>query len=281
MNNIGVLPKKKNAIKEIFGKEKAIIGMIHTKALPGAPRYNGESMEEIIEFSINDARALKEGGVDGLMFENAWDIPFSKPADIGYETVAALTALAQEVTREVDLPFGFNFLANGVIQSLAAAKATEADWARCNQWVNAYVANEGIIEGASAEAMRYKNNSLKGEEIKILADVHVKHGSHSIVADRSLGEQTRDNIFFDADILIATGDRTGDVTSLDEVRGICENTRLPVIVGSGLNDQNAKETLEYASGAVVGSYLKEDGVWWNPVDVERVKKLMEIVDKLR
>ncbi|CCU78453.1 BtpA protein [Halanaerobium saccharolyticum subsp. saccharolyticum DSM 6643] len=280
MADIGILPQKKNPVKNIFGKEKAIIGMIHTKALPGAPRYNGESMEEIIEFSINDAKALKAGGVDGLMFENAWDVPFSKPEDIGYETVAALTVLANEVTKEVDLPFGFNFLANGVIQSLAAAKATNADWVRCNQWVNAYVANEGILEGASAEAMRYKK-MLHGEDIRVLADVHVKHGSHSIVADRSLAEQTRDNIFFDADILIATGSRTGDETSLDELIGISNNTQLPVIVGSGLNDNNAKKILEIASGAVVGSYLKEDGVWWNPVDVERVKRLMEIVNKLR
>ena len=280
MADIGILPQKENPVKNIFGKEKAIIGMIHTKALPGAPRYNGESMEEIIEFSINDAKALKAGGVDGLMFENAWDVPFSKPEDIGYETVAALTVLANEVTREVDLPFGFNFLANGVIQSLAAAKATNADWVRCNQWVNAYVANEGILEGASAEAMRYKK-MLQGDDIRVLADVHVKHGSHSIVADRSLAEQTRDNIFFDADILIATGSRTGDETSLDELIGISNNTQLPVIVGSGLNDNNAKKILEIASGAVVGSYLKEDGVWWNPVDVERVKRLMEIVNKLR
>ncbi|KXS49838.1 hypothetical protein SAMN04515654_11427 [Halanaerobium congolense] len=280
MADIGILPKKKNEIKNIFGKKKAIIGMIHTKPLPGAPRYNGESMQEIIEFSINDALALKEGGVDGLMFENAWDVPFSKPEDIGYETVAALTVLANEVTREVDLPFGFNFLANGVIQSLAAAKATNADWVRCNQWVNAYVANEGILEGASAEAMRYKK-MLQADDIKVMADVHVKHGSHSIVADRSLAEQTRDNIFFDADILIATGSRTGDETSLDELVGISNNTQLPVIVGSGINDDNAKKILEIASGAVVGSYLKEDGVWWNPVDVERVKRLMDIVNKLR
>lgn len=280
MADIGILPQKKDPIKNIFGKEKAIIGMIHTKALPGAPRYNGESMDEIIEFSINDAKALMEGGVDGLMFENAWDVPFSKPADIGHETVAALTVLANEVTREVNLPFGFNFLANGVIQSLAAAKATNANWVRCNQWVNAYVANEGILEGASAEAMRYKK-MLQGEDIKVLADVHVKHGSHSIVADRSLAEQTRDNIFFDADILIATGSRTGDETSLDELIGISNNTQLPVIVGSGLNHNNAEKILENSSGAVVGSYLKEDGVWWNPVDVERVKKLMDIVNKLR
>lgn len=280
MKQIGILPEKKNAIESIFNKKKAVIGMIHTKALPGAPRYNGETMEEIIEFSIRDAIALKEGGVDGLMFENAWDIPFSKPEDIGFETVSALAVLAKEVTRQVNLPFGFNFLANGVLAALAAAKVTEAQWVRSNQWVNAYVANEGIIEGASAKAMRYKS-MLRDKDIKIFADVHVKHGSHAIVADRSLGEQTRDNIFFDADVLIATGSRTGDATHIDELRGIFENTNLPVIVGSGITPENADEILKYASGVIVGSNLKEDGVWWNPVSLERTKRLMDVVNKHR
>lgn len=278
--SIGILPKKNNAIEDIFKKKKAIIGMIHTKPLPGSPRYNGESMDEIIEFSLNDARTLLEGGVDGLMFENAWDLPFSKPEDIGYETVAALTVIAKEVTRQIKLPFGFNFLANGVNQSLASAKATGADWVRCNQWVNAYIANEGFVEGASAKAMRYRSN-IRATDVKIMADVHVKHGSHSIVSDRSLAEQTRDNIFFDADILIATGNRTGDETSLDELIGICKTTDLPVIVGSGITADNAEKILTHASGAVVGSWLKEDGVWWNPVDIDRVKRLMDIVNKLR
>lgn len=280
MSEIGILPPKENSIEKIFGKKKAIIGMIHTKALPGSPRYNGESMEEIISFSMNDAKTLKSGGIDGLMFENAWDIPFSRPEDIGYETVAALTVLVNEITREIKLPFGINYLANAVIPSMATAKATGASWVRCNQWVNAYVANEGLMNGQSAKAMRFKK-SIMADDLKVMADVHVKHGSHSIVADRSLAEQTRDNVFYDADILIATGNRTGDATPLSEVRGIKENTQLPVLVGSGLTSENAVELLPYIDGAIVGSWIKLDGVWWNPVDETRVKALMDVVNRSR
>lgn len=280
MSGIGILPPKENSIEKIFGKKKAIIGMIHTKPLPGSPRYNGESMEEIIAFSMTDAKALEAAGVDGLMFENAWDIPFSRPEDIGYDTVAALTVLVQEVTREVKLPFGINYLANAVIPSMATAKATGAFWVRCNQWVNAYVANEGLMNGQSAKAMRFKK-SIMADDLKVMVDVHVKHGSHSIVADRSLGEQTRDNIFYDADMLIATGNRTGDATPLAEVKGIKENTQLPVLVGSGITVENAEELLPFIDGAIVGSSLKVDGVWWNPVDESRTKALMNVVNRFR
>ncbi|WP_042161494.1 BtpA/SgcQ family protein [Paenibacillus gorillae] len=276
----GIFPAKKNALDELFGVKKPIIGMIHLKPMPGAPHYKGESMDEIIEFALKDVRTLVEGGVDGLQIENAWDLPFPKPEDFGMETVAAMTAVGVEIRKASSLPLGVNCLANAVLPSIAIAKGCKATWVRSNQWVNAYVANEGIIEGASAKAMRYKAG-LFGDDIRVMADVHVKHGSHSIVADRSLAEQTRDNEFFDADILIATGNRTGDETELDEINGISNHTSLPVIVGSGMTESNAVSILSVADGAIVGSCLKVAGNWWEPVELERVKRFMHQVATLR
>ena len=47
-------------------------------------------------------------------------------------------------------------LANGALPALAIAKAAGAVFVRVNQWANAYVANEGIIEGPAAKATRYR-----------------------------------------------------------------------------------------------------------------------------
>jgi uncharacterized protein len=276
----GIFPPKSNAIVDIFKTDKAVIGMIHLKPLPGAPHFKGGNLDEVFEFAMHDVRTFEEGKVDGLIIENAWDIPFSKPEDIGMETVAALSALAVKIKQATMLPFGINCLANGAIPALAVAKAADIPFIRVNQWVNAYVANEGFVEGPSAKALRYRAN-IKGDNIKIFADVHVKHGSHSIVADRSLAEQTRDAIFFDADILIATGNRTGDETSIDEVQVIKDNTMLPVIVGSGMSVSNAKKIMSSCNGCIVGSSLKKDGLWWNPVDLTRVKEFMEVIQEVR
>ncbi|HTK10514.1 MAG TPA: BtpA/SgcQ family protein [Ktedonobacteraceae bacterium] len=276
----GIFPAKKNAVVDIFKTDKAIIGMIHLKPLPGAPHFQGGNLDEAFEFAMQDVRAFEEGNVDGLIIENAWDIPFSKPEDIGMETVAAMSALTVQIKKETRLPIGINCLANGAIPALAVAKAADVPFIRVNQWVNAYVANEGIIEGQSAKALRYRAH-IKGDAIKIFADVHVKHGSHAIVADRSLEEQTRDAIFFDADVLIATGQRTGGETSISEVDGIRESTELPVIVGSGMSSDNAGKILAACNGCIVGSSLKQDGLWWNPVDVQRVKAFMETVYAVR
>ncbi|PLR75739.1 BtpA family membrane complex biogenesis protein [Bacillus sp. V3-13] len=275
-----IFPAKPNYIKEIFNQDRAVIGMVHLRPLPGAPHFKGGNLDEVYDWAIRDAAALEEGGVDGLIIENAWDIPFSKPEDIGFETVAAMTSVANRLKTHTDLPIGINCLANGAIQALAVAKAADLPFVRVNQWVNAYIANEGFVEGASAKAARYRSQ-IKGEDIRMFVDVHVKHGSHSIIADRNLADQTHDNIFFDADVLIATGTRTGNETELTEIEGIKNHTSLPVIVGSGMTVNNAAKILSLADGCIIGSSLKEEGEWWNPVSKEEVIKFMSEVKKVR
>ena len=110
--------------------------------------------------------------------------------------------------------------------------------------------------------------------------MHVKHGAHAIVADRSLAELTRDVEFFDADVVIATGQRTGDATALDELRAIREATTLPVVVGSGVSAANVGDILSLADGVIVASSLKRDGMWWHDVEEERVRAFMAEVRRL-
>ncbi|MCR4265107.1 BtpA/SgcQ family protein [Nitratireductor sp. ZSWI3] len=261
-----------NAISDIFGTGKVLIGMIHCPAFPGAPRYRGGGMEAIYDACMRDAEALVEGGLHGLMIENHGDIPFSKPDDIGHETAAFMSVVTDRINRAFGVPLGVNVLANAPVPAFAIAMAGGARFIRVNQWANAYVANEGFMEGRAAEAMRYRS-LLRAEHIKVFADSHVKHGSHAIVADRSIEELTRDLAFFDADAVIATGQRTGNAATFEEIEEIGAATHLPVLVGSGVTSYNVADILQRTSGVIVASSLKKDGVWWNPVDIERVRAL--------
>jgi len=280
MDKYSIFPQKPDYLQEIFHTKKPIIATLHLKPLPGSPLYQGPGLTEAIDAALYDARMYKEGGVDGIIIENGGDLPFSKPEDVGYETVAAMTRITDLVRKEYQIPVGINTLANAAIPALAVASASESSFIRCNQWVNAYVANEGIIEGAAAKALRYRS-MIRANQIKVFVDVHVKHGSHSIVADRTLMDQTRDAIFFDADVLIATGSRTGDATPIDEILGIKEHSPLPVIIGSGLDPQNVNELFKVADGAIVGTFFKRNAYWWEPVELDRVKKLMDQVANFR
>lgn len=265
----GTRPQKPDALRALFGRSNVIIGTVHLHALPGAPAHSGETIDAIAEAALQDAQAYELGGVDGIIVENSGDLPFSKPDHIGPDTVAFMTRITTALVAQSRIPVGVNCLANAVIPAIAIAAASGGRFVRANQWVNAYIANEGFIEGPAATALRFRR-SIGGQEIKIFADVHVKHGGHAIVADRTISEQARDAEFFDADVLIATGTRTGQPTSIEEVRAIQNGSELPVIVGSGLSSDNIAELFGVADGAIVGSALKVGGVWWQRVDQESV-----------
>ncbi len=275
-----VFRPKPHAIEELFGRRQAVIGVIHSRALPGAPGYEGEAMDDLVAFVVAEARRYQDGGVDGLIVENHGDIPFARPERLGPETAACMAVMTQAVRAATGMKIGVNVLANGAIHALAVAKAAGAAFIRVNQWANAYVANEGIIEGPAGEAARYRA-WLRARDVRIFADVHVKHGAHAIVADREIGEMARDAEFFDADVAIATGQRTGDAASMDELKTIAGGTALPVAVGSGVTADNVAEILSVADAVIVASWLKTGGVWWNPVDPERVAIFMQAVRRAR
>ncbi|MGQ0484397.1 MAG: BtpA/SgcQ family protein [Hyphomicrobiales bacterium] len=262
-----------HAIRELFGRDKVVIGVVHCPALPGTPQYRGGPVEAIYDRALADADAYVSGGVHGLIIENHGDIPFLKPSDIGHETAAHLAVITDRIRRAAGVPLGINVLANAAIPAFAVASAGGAGFIRVNQWANAYVANEGIIEGEAAKALRYRA-AIRADHIRVFADSHVKHGAHAIVADRSIAELTRDIAFFHADAVIATGQRTGDAATVDEIETIRQATGLPLLVGSGVTPDNVGWILERSDGVIVASSLKRDGVWWNPVDVARVRALM-------
>lgn len=276
MDRRHVYRAKPNALRALFGRTRPVIGVVHCRPLPGSPGYEGEDPESIVGHAVEEARRYARGGVHGVIVENHGDIPFAKPDDLGPETAAMMAVLTHRLRHAVDLPIGVNVLANGAIHALAAAKAGGGAFVRVNEWVNAYVANEGVIEGPAGRASRYRA-WLRGSGIKVFADVHVKHGAHAIVADRSIEEMAKDAEFFDADVVIATGERTGDAAQGEHVRTIRGATGLPLLIGSGVTPANVTELLELADGVIIASSLKEEGVWWTPVSEAKVRAFMEVV----
>ncbi|TPV30178.1 BtpA/SgcQ family protein [Pantoea anthophila] len=272
---VAISAEKIDAIQAIFSRPKAVIGVIHCDPFPGSPKYRGKPVSAIIDRALRDAENYIAGGVHGLIVENHGDIPFSKPEDIGPETPALMAVITEKVRERFGVPLGINVLANAALPAFATALAGGADFIRVNQWANAYIANEGFIEGAAAKALRYRSQ-LRAEHIRVFADSHVKHGSHAIVADRSIRELTRDVDFFEADAVIATGQRTGDSATLEEIDEIRAATTLPLLVGSGVTPANVCQILARTQAVIVASALKVDGVWWNDVDRERVKAFMAV-----
>lgn len=271
---------KESIINSIFRRNQVIIGVVHCLPMPGTPRWRDKDFRKTIDIAVADAEAYVKGGVDGLIIENHGDIPFLKPERIGHEVTTGLAVITDRIRQRFDVPLGINVLANGAVPALAVAKAAGAQFVRVNQWANAYVANEGIVEGEAAVALRYRA-AIGAEDVAVFADAHVKHGAHAIVADRSVSEMVRDVEFFDADAVICTGQRTGDAAAVDEIATMRNATGLPLLVGSGITPDNIDTMLPLLDGVIIASSLKQGGVWWNPVEEARVAAFMEKVHAVR
>jgi len=272
--------KRLESFEQLFGVKKPIIGMVHLPPLPGAPAYRGESIDEIIKFALEDAKKLVEGGVDGLMVENMWDLPYYVGKNVPPEEMTAQAVAARAVVEEVDVPVGINVVHNGGRVTLAIAKASGAKFIRVCLLTGAMVWDTGEFDhGCAAELLRVRK-MLYAEDIKIFADINKKHAVMFPGIDLKTHAEWCE--FYMADALIVTGRMTGSPPRVEDLKEVKEFLpHRPLLVGSGSNAENIAKFLQYADGAIVGTYFKKHGIAQNRVDVGRVRKFMEIVKRLR
>jgi uncharacterized protein len=265
-----------STFRERFGAPRALIGMLHVGALPGTPAAR-HSIDRLIEQTVAEARIYRDAGFTALALENMHDRPYLK-SGVGPEVTAAMTALAREVKRETGLVTGIQVLAAANREALAVAQASAADFVRAEGFVFAHVADEGVIESCAGELLRYRR-AIGAERVLVFADIKKKHSSHAITSDVSLVETARAAELFLADGVIVTGAASGEAASPDEVRNAVGAVRLPVLVGSGITLQNLARFAD-AHGFIVGSSLKQGGVWSNPLDRTAVESLARAFAKL-
>jgi hypothetical protein len=264
------------AFRDRFGASRALIGVLHVGALPGSPSAS-HSIETLIRETLAEARIYRDAGFTALVIENMHDRPYLK-GGVGPEITAAMTALAREAKRETGLVIGIQVLAGANREAIAVAHASEADFVRVEGFVYAHVADEGLIESCAGELLRYRR-AIGAERVLVFADIKKKHSAHAITADVSLIETGKAAEFFLADGVIVSGAATGMPTAPEEVRDVARVVGVPVLVGSGITAANL-ECYSTASGFIVGSSVKQGGIWCNPLDPDAVRALAGAFSKV-
>jgi hypothetical protein len=263
-------------LRELLSRGGPVIGMIHVGALPGTPRAR-EGVAALAERAAAEARLYADAGLDAVAIENMHDVPYLK-GGVGPEIVAALSAIACEVRRAVSLPCGVQVLAGANREALAVACAAGLDFVRVEGFVFAHVADEGLIEASAGPLLRYRR-AIGAENVLVFADVKKKHSSHALTADVGIGETARAAAFFGADAVVVTGPATGSPVDHNELAAVKAMVDIPVLVGSGVTPESAARLLQQCDGLIVGSSLKHQGLWSEPVDPERALALVRALGR--
>lgn len=253
--------------------ETPIVGVVHVLPLPGSPRAS-LNIDQIIERAVDDARAYEAGGASALIVENYGDAPFRKDRVEPY-TIAALTRVVTAVRAAVRLPVGVNVLRNDAVAALSIAAVTGASFIRVNVHTGAMVTDQGIIEGRADETLRLRR--FLGAPVEIWADILVKHAAP--LSAVSLEEVARDALERGlADALILTGSATGQPADPEELRRLRASLPgVPIFVGSGITPERVAAFLPDASGFIVGTWAKEEGIIENRVSRSRVEALARAI----
>jgi membrane complex biogenesis BtpA family protein len=249
-----------------------LIGVVHLTPLPGAPGHAG-SLARVLDLAAADAQALAEGGADAILVENFGDRPF-RAERVDPETIGAMS-LALVACRHAapHLPLGVNVLRNDARAALGIAAATPASFVRINVHTGVAVADQGLLSGRADETLRERGRL--GLDCPLLCDVHVKHatplgGGDLVDAARDASERGL------ADALVLSGVATGHAPTaeaLQRVRRALPDARL--VLGSGLDLENAARFRPLLDAAICGTALKREGRVELPVESERVARLRD------
>ena len=268
------------SMDEIFSTTKPVIGMVHLPPLPGTAGYTGYSVTEITDFALRDARTLAEGGVDGIIVENMWDVPFTAHDNIDPEQMCAHAVAAAAVVKEVDLPVGINVIHNGGRICLAVALAAGADFMRVCMLTGAGVWDGGEFDRGVARELLTARKLCEAEHIKLFCDVDKKHSVRFPGID--LETHIEWTVFYMADAIIISGRMTGDAPDVGKVRRAKELAKgRPILLGSGTTPENIGGFFQFADGCITGFSLKDAGHPWRPVNPDLVKKFMNAAEKAR
>lgn len=264
-------------LQDVFGTDKAIIGMCHMLPLPGDPHYDAKKgMGYVVDMCRRDLSALQEGGVDAVMFSNEFSLPYLTRVET--ETVAAMARVIGELMGDIRIPFGVNVLWDAR-KSLDLAAATGACFVR-EIFTGVYASDFGLWNTDVGATVRHRRH-VNAEDVRLLFNIVPEAARY--LADRDIESIARSTVFNNRpDALCVSGLVAGaetDSSILKRVKDAVPQT--VVLANTGMRLDNVEKQLSIADGAVVGTTFKKDGVFENPVDPSRVRQFMERVRAFR
>ncbi len=268
--------------KRIFGVRKPIISMLHLASLPGQPGFI--SIEHVVAEAKRDLLPLQQGGVNGLLVEN-WKEDSDK-IETKTETAEGMLRVIQLLRPSVSVPFGINVLNNDYLAAFRIASETQASFVELDVFVDRVRSSfeyseigrlhPFTIDVDTADVARQREK-FGLRKTPLLVFIQPKH-YFMLDQAKAIEQSANEAIEAGADGLLVTK-ATGVAPEIDRIRNTKKGLKspVPVGIGSGFTAENAPDFMPVVDFVVVGSALKFNGEVNNPVDPDRVKNLMSII----
>ena len=241
---------------------KKIIGMIHLKGLDD---------ENVIKQALEDLKNYEESGIKTIIIEN-WEDKSPQPF-ISTEEKQRLMEIVKIIKDNTNLEIGINVLPNDYKSAFEIANECGLDFVQIDVLVDKVKTNYTYSHVEPFIIEVDLDDFLKHKSVPVFASIHPKH--YKMLGDKSIEQSAKEAEKY-ADVIVITGDFTGDSPELEEIKKVKAIANKPVFVGSGLNENNAKELFLIADGAIVGTAFKTAD--FKKVVVNKIKQLLDVIN---
>ena len=236
-------------IKQVFGTEKPIIGMLHLR---------GCGREEVMRIAREEIEMMCRCGVDAVLAENY----FGDKLDV----IEALKMLQAEYSDRI--VYGVNILGD-FEASCELACRYGAKFMQVDSICGHLKPNRDEAYAKMIAEVREKY------PVFVLGGVRFKY--QPVLSGRSLEEDLAIGMTR-CDAIVVTGEGTGMDTDIEKIRAFRSAMGdFPLIVGAGMTPESVPAQLAIADGGIVGSYFKHDGQAHHPMEEARVMRFMNAV----
>jgi membrane complex biogenesis BtpA family protein len=183
-----------------------------------------------------------------------------------------------ELMFDISVPFGVNVLWDP-IASLDLAVSVDALFVR-EVFTGVYASDFGLWDTHCGKTVRHQYQ-IGAEKVRLLFNIVPEAAAY--LGERDVVAIAKSTVFNNQpDALCVSGLTAGMQTSTSTLKLVKEAVpETVVLANTGLRIENVEEQLQIADGAVVGTTFKVDGIFRNPVDVQRVKAFMQKVRDFR
>lgn len=241
-----------NKVYKLFNNKSPLLGMLHLK---------GTDAKDVLNRAKKEIDLYFDHGVDAVIVENYFGnyyhmVEVLKHLSANYkDKIYGVNCLNMDA---MGFELAINYGAKFIQLDSVAGHLKERDDHSFEAFMNLYRSKtDAIVFGG----VRFKYQPyLSGR---------------SLEEDLTLAKER-------CDAIVVTGDHTGQETDLEKIKEFRKILgEFPMIIGAGLTPDNAKVQMQYADGAIVGSYFKENYKDEGEVDETHVKQMVELFREIR
>jgi predicted TIM-barrel enzyme len=236
----------------IFPTNKPVIGMVH---------FKGSTTSEAIDQALREIDIYERFGLDGVILETYFG-----------SAGAVKQALSHLKQHQPGIPYGLNIL-NVDTVGFVYARDYRASFVQVDSVV-------GHVKPRDEESLGDLFAYCRQEfGVPFMGGVRFKY--QQVLSNRSLTEDlaiamTR------CDAVCVTAEATGQQTPLDKIAEFRSRIGdFPLFVCSGVRAGNAKEQLQIADGAVIGSAFKDTDRDSGDVSPEKITAVVKALEPIR